>query len=79
MQSLGYKQIIDFLKGKHDWENAVQLIKRQTWLYAKRQMTWFTADKEIKWYRPELTDEILESVDSFFKRAGSGCKKCNIT
>jgi tRNA dimethylallyltransferase len=79
MQSLGYKQVIDFLKGKHDWENAVQLIKRQTWLYAKRQMTWFAADKEIKWYHPESMNEILKDVNSFFRDAGLACKKCNIT
>jgi tRNA dimethylallyltransferase len=69
MQSLGYRQVIDFLKGKQDWEKTVQLIKRQTWLYAKRQMTWFAADKEIKWYNPELSDEILANVDSFLKSA----------
>ena len=70
MQSLGYKQVIDFLGGKHDWEKAVDLIKQETWLYAKRQMTWFAADKEIKWYPPELSDEINKSVESFLKGAG---------
>jgi tRNA dimethylallyltransferase len=73
MQSLGYRQVIDFLKGKHDWENTVQLIKRQTWLYAKRQMTWFAADKEITWYRPESINEILADVNSFFRGAGLAC------
>jgi tRNA dimethylallyltransferase len=67
MQSLGYKQVIDFLKGKKDWDNTVQLIKQETWLYAKRQMTWFAADREIKWYLPESSDEINKNVDSFLK------------
>ena len=78
MQSLGYKQVIDFLKGKHDWDNTVHLIKQETWLYAKRQMTWFTADKEIKWYHPESSDEINKNVDSFLKESGRACEKCNI-
>jgi tRNA dimethylallyltransferase len=70
MQSLGYKQVIDFLRGKQNWEKAVDLIKQETWLYAKRQMTWFAADPEIKWYPPELSDEIKKSVESFLKDAG---------
>jgi tRNA dimethylallyltransferase len=78
MQSLGYKQVIDFLRGKHDWEKTVDLIKQETWLYAKRQMTWFTADKEIKWYPPELLGEINKNVGSFLKEVGRGGEKCNI-
>lgn len=78
LQSLGYRQIIDFLKGKYDWEKTVQRIKQETWFYAKRQMTWFAADREIKWYPPELSGEINKNVDSFLKGSGWSCKKCNI-
>jgi tRNA dimethylallyltransferase len=70
MQSLGYRQIVDFLRGKHDWERTVESIKRETWLYAKRQMTWFAADKEIKWYNPDELESVFEDVDSFFSKAG---------
>jgi tRNA dimethylallyltransferase len=70
MQSLGYKQVIDFLNGEYDWEKAVHLIKRQTWLYAKRQMTWFAADKEIKWYTAESLTQINKDVGSFLKECG---------
>jgi tRNA dimethylallyltransferase len=70
MQSLGYKQVIDFLNGEYDWEKAVHLIKRQTWLYAKRQMTWFAADKEIKWYTAESSTQINKDVGSFLKECG---------
>jgi tRNA dimethylallyltransferase len=74
MQSLGYRQVIDFLKGACDWEKAVNLIKRQTWLYAKRQMTWFAADKEIKWHTSESLAEIEKDVSSFLKQAGEAAK-----
>lgn len=67
MQSLGYKQVTEFLKGKCDLENAVQRINHETWRYAKRQMTWFAADHEIEWYSPDLHDEIKKNVDSFLK------------
>jgi len=73
MQSLGYKQVIDFLRGKHDWEKTVHEINRETWLYARRQMTWFAADREIEWYLPELSDEINRNVTAFLK----GAKKMN--
>ncbi|PKN70323.1 MAG: tRNA (adenosine(37)-N6)-dimethylallyltransferase MiaA [Deltaproteobacteria bacterium HGW-Deltaproteobacteria-10] len=69
LQSLGYKQMTDFLSGKNDWEKAVHLIKQETWLYAKRQMTWFAADHEISWYSPEQSDEINKSVKLFLKAA----------
>ncbi len=79
LQSLGYKQIIDFLKGGCDWEKALEQIKHETWLYAKRQMTWFAADKEIEWYSPGMSDKIIENVISFLKGDGRGDEKCNIT
>lgn len=77
LQSLGYKQIIEFLQGKYDWDKAVQLIKRDTWFYAKRQMTWFAADKEINWYPHELSGKIVLDVRCFLKNNG-GVGKCNI-
>ncbi len=78
MQSLGYKQVIDFLKGKYDWESAVRQINHETWRYAKRQMTWFAADKEIEWHSGP-SDEIKKNVDSFLKGAYMIYQKCNIT
>jgi tRNA dimethylallyltransferase len=79
MQSLGYKQVVDFLKGNHDWEKTVREINRETWLYAKRQMTWFAADREIEWYSSELSEKINENVASFLKEAKRAYEKCNIT
>lgn len=49
MQGLGYKEIIAYLKGKIDLEEAVYLIKRNTRRFAKRQLTWFRRDSRIKW------------------------------
>ncbi|MDI6602474.1 MAG: tRNA (adenosine(37)-N6)-dimethylallyltransferase MiaA, partial [Thermoanaerobacteraceae bacterium] len=50
MQAIGYKQIIGYLKGRSSLEEAVQLIKRDTRRYAKRQLTWFRRDKRIEWF-----------------------------
>jgi tRNA dimethylallyltransferase len=50
MQGLGYKQINKYLDGEYDKETAINLIKRDTRRYAKRQMTWFNHKiKNIEW------------------------------
>ena len=67
LQSLGYKEVIEFLNGKYDWENALDLIARNTWHYAKRQMTWFAADKEINRHNPDNLDDIKINVETFWK------------
>jgi len=67
LQSLGYKQVIGFLRKEYNWENALDLIKRDTWQYAKRQLTWFKADKEINWFNPDLVVEIRKNVEKYWK------------
>jgi len=49
MSGIGYKQIGYYLRGELSLAEAVDLIKRDTRRYAKRQMTWFRRDKRIKW------------------------------
>ena len=49
MQSFGYKELIDYLDGKQDWQTAVELLKRNTRRFAKRQLTWFRNDPRIQW------------------------------
>jgi len=64
--AIGYREIIDYLEKKIPLEEAVELIKKKTWAYARRQMTWFKKDKEIYWVRSEreaiiLTREFLKN------------------
>jgi len=70
LQSLGYKQVIRYLSGECNWEEALRLINRDTWHYAKRQMTWFAADKEINWFKPDSSEEIKRNVAKFWKEMG---------
>ena len=67
LQSLGYKQMIGFLRNQYNWENSIDLIKRDTWHYAKRQITWFAADKEINWFGCDSPDEIVKNVKKFLQ------------
>lgn len=69
MQSLGYKQMVQFLSKEIGWNEAVTQMKRDTRHYAKRQWTWFKADTEIHWWN-ETSDRqrIFEEVTSFLGR-----------
>jgi len=49
LNTVGYKEIISYLENEITLERAVELIKRNTRRYAKRQITWFRKTKEINW------------------------------
>lgn len=50
MQGIGYKEILAYLNGETTLEDAIEIIKRDSRRYAKRQLTWFKRIKEIKWF-----------------------------
>ena len=58
LQTVGYSEIFDYLDGKIRFEEAVELIKKNTRQYAKRQMTWFKRDNEIIWFAPDEIEKI---------------------
>lgn len=62
LQTVGYKEIFDFLEGKQSWEETIRLIKQNTRHYAKRQMTWFKKDTTIQWFHPEDYQEIRNFI-----------------
>lgn len=67
MQSIGYKEINRYLDGEIGLEKAVELIKRDTKRFAKRQMTWLRRDKEITWFDlPRDFEKVLEAARGFF-------------
>jgi tRNA dimethylallyltransferase len=66
LQALGYRHLIAFLQGRWTWEEAIELLKRDTRRYAKRQLTWFKADPEIRWHSPEQVPEMLAALKKFF-------------
>jgi tRNA dimethylallyltransferase len=59
LNTVGYKEMFDFLDGKCSMEEAVEKIKINTRRYAKRQMTWFRKDTEIQWIKPELFSPVV--------------------
>ena len=62
LQTVGYKELFDFFDGKISRDEAVELIKRNTRRYAKRQLTWFRRDKEIRWFANGEFDAMVKYV-----------------
>ncbi len=58
LNTVGYKEIISYLNNHLSFQRAVELIKRNTRRFAKRQITWFKADKRINWYAINSFSEI---------------------
>lgn len=67
LQSIGYRQINQFLDQEISLKRAIDLIKRDTKRLAKRQMTWLRRDKEINWYKvPIDMNLVVPEVNKFF-------------
>jgi tRNA dimethylallyltransferase len=65
LNTVGYKEFFEFFDGKISKEKAVELIKRNSRRYAKRQITWWSKDKEIKWFHPENINGILNCIEEY--------------
>ena len=50
MQGLGYKEILAYLDGECSLEEAVDLLKKETRHFAKRQLTWFRRERDVIWF-----------------------------
>ena len=58
MQGLGYKEFIKYFEGEMSLSEAIEILKRDTRHYAKRQLTWFNRNKDIVWINlSEMTDD----------------------
>jgi len=63
LQTVGYKELFDYLENKTDLKSAVESIKQNTRRFAKRQLTWFQKDKEIKWFEPNELSPIISYIN----------------
>jgi tRNA dimethylallyltransferase len=61
LQTVGYREVFDFLDGKATEKRMVELIKQNSRRYAKRQLTWFRHDERIRWFDVE-SDKEFEKV-----------------
>lgn len=59
LNTVGYKELFAFFDGNCTLDEAVDLIKRNSRKYARKQLTWFRRDNEITWFEPEQIQEII--------------------
>ncbi|MBQ8997437.1 MAG: tRNA (adenosine(37)-N6)-dimethylallyltransferase MiaA, partial [Clostridium sp.] len=57
MQGIGYKEIIKYLEGEYELDEAIEIIKRDSRRYAKRQLTWFRRYDDAKWFNLDEYDD----------------------
>ena len=59
LNTVGYKELFAYFDGNCTLDEAVDLIKRNSRKYARKQLTWFRRDSEINWFEPEQIQEII--------------------
>lgn len=68
LNTVGYKEMFNYLDGEWPLDFAIEKIKRNSRVYARKQMTWFKRDKEINWFHPDNIQGILTFLDEQLKR-----------
>lgn len=63
LQTVGYREMFDYFDGRCTLEEAIELVKRNSRRYAKRQLTWFRRDKQTGWFSPFDIAPIVEFID----------------
>jgi tRNA dimethylallyltransferase len=68
LQTVGYKEVFDFFESKYSYHEMIELLKRNTRRYAKRQLTWFKNQDNFEWFEAEnqriIFDHISEKLNS---------------
>jgi len=66
MNAIGYKELIPFIKGDMKLDEAIELLKRNSRRYAKRQYTWFRNKMDVQWHeiRPEHAEKSFSVISS---------------
>ena len=64
LNTVGYKEIIQYLDGNCTLDFAIEKIKQDSRIYSRKQMTWFKRDNEITWFHPDNEEEIMNFIES---------------
>lgn len=74
MQGLGYKEIVRYLTGQWSLDEAVEILKRDTRRFAKRQLTWFRRESDAKWVDVTALGYNVASIVDFIVKDIEECK-----
>jgi tRNA dimethylallyltransferase len=64
LNTVGYKELFDYLDGRWSIEEAVERIKGNTRRYARKQLTWYKKDDQIRWFHPDEITTIIDYITS---------------
>ena len=64
LNTVGYKEMFNYLDGTWTLETAVEKIKQNTRIYSRKQMTWFRRDDSIRWFHPDEAKAIKQLIDT---------------
>ena len=65
LNTVGYKEIFDYLDGRWSLEEAVERIKGNTRRYARKQLTWYKRDEDMHWFHPNDKQELLNYLKHY--------------
>ena len=63
LNTVGYKEVFDYLEGKLNYNDMEEHIKRNTRRYAKRQLTWFRQDSRIRWIQVDTASHLDKAAE----------------
>ncbi len=64
LNTVGYRELFSFFAGDISREKAIELIKRNSRRYARKQLTWFRRDDEMNWFEPNQAKEIISFIEN---------------
>lgn len=64
LNTVGYKELFDYIDGRWTLEEAIERIKGNTRRYARKQLTWFKRDPEIRWFHPDDKKQIIDYIEA---------------
>lgn len=67
LNTVGYKELFKYLDGEWTLDEAVEKIKRNTRIYAKKQLTWFKKDMSIRWFHPDQRTDIISYIKTLLE------------
>ena len=62
LNTVGYKELFNYLDGVWDLPFAIEKIKQNSRIYSRKQMTWFKRDNEITWFHPDQEEDIMDYI-----------------
>jgi tRNA dimethylallyltransferase len=65
LNTVGYKELFDYIDGRWPLEEAVERIKGNTRRYARKQLTWYKRDEQVTWFHPDQQNKILKFISHY--------------